>query len=701
MSGLMEPPTQPLRKPAFSLVTPSASPPPRQAVTKAGLSTGPSPDKRSRVSATPKPSQASSSASSSARPTEEPIDYDKERKASASRLLDVWSQLAERYTRRLDEDDIVDIVTGKIVKDNGVLRKAKMMRFGDTHASGKSGEDEAEESDEEDEQEGKDGRPGDEDDEDELDAFVDADNERDDDEEPEVLEIHSRVEAVPPVTPQNPLDAADLKEFMETERLRRSVLGSEPEDDPDAYLSEAESTDQEETTLPNQQAGDSDSEDELNFNFEEEVIPPELEAEASEVEDSDDEIEIIECPPLKPVKQAPKRSPPAAVQLQTPPLSTTSAQPPFATPTEELLVSPEPDAWSPEIPVSDAIQDSLLKTRKIHAKPKQQSTPREKSKKHEVPASPKLVAEVVITRRTPFSVQPSSIPRLSVPALRTTTSTPAPAPIPPPTAAKRATAKSKVDHKKPKSSALPSAKPTGPTKSDSLPKSVVPANILPPARVSKALKKTKPSAQTPPSSPPPSEHQIVEVCSTDIDNSSRTAAPASPRKRKRSLDLAVPTPSQAPTRPFPVEPLASSSKVQLEHMGESQRSSSDNESPVRCKPRFFHRAHVTDVYSIQPRTRERQFNSAHLASVDPNHALVPLHTMTMNRTLIPILDVKRLHRTERTTINSYLCILIRRHRICTQCHLLNLIPIINNPTSLARLPQWRIHKLLSILFLKS
>ncbi|KAH6912724.1 hypothetical protein BKA70DRAFT_1264776 [Coprinopsis sp. MPI-PUGE-AT-0042] len=563
MSGLMEPPTQPLRKPGFSLVTPSASPPPRQAVTKSRPSTAPVPqlDKRSRVSSTPKPSQTSSSASSSARPTEEPIDYEKERKASASRLLDVWSQLAERYTRRLDEDDIVDIVTGKIVKDNGVLRKAKKMRFGDTHAPGRNEDDEAEESEEEDGQENQGGQPEDDDD-DELDAFLDADNDHDDEEQPEVLEIHSRVEAVPPVTPQNPLDAADLKEFMETERLRRSVLGSEPEDDPDAYLSESESTDAGDITHTIQQRSEDDSEDELNSFLPEEVIPPELEGDVSEdEEDSDDEVEIIEVRPAKSIKQAPQKLPPPAIQLQTPPLSTTSVQPFAATPTEELFVSPGLDAWSPEIPVSDLVDNSHRKTPKTPAKLKQQPTPREKSKKPQIPENPKkLVPEVVIKRRTPFPTEPSSIPRLS------------------------SVAKAKGSDKKAKTPALPNIKPTVSTKPGSPTKIKAPEGTPLPTKSLTGTQKASISAQAPPSKPPPSvERKTSEISPSDTSNSHKSSPPASPRKRKRSLDLPKPTPSQPPTRPFPIEPLASSSKVQLEHLSKTRRDSSDNESPVRSK----------------------------------------------------------------------------------------------------------------------
>ncbi|EJD50708.1 hypothetical protein AURDEDRAFT_111919, partial [Auricularia subglabra TFB-10046 SS5] len=44
------------------------------------------------------------------------------RQASLGRVLDVWSRLEERYAVPLEDDDVVDISTGRIVEDRGVLR---------------------------------------------------------------------------------------------------------------------------------------------------------------------------------------------------------------------------------------------------------------------------------------------------------------------------------------------------------------------------------------------------------------------------------------------------------------------------------------------------------------------------------------------------------------------------------------------------
>lgn len=37
------------------------------------------------------------------------------------KLLGVWSSLAERYAKPIDEDDIVDIMTGQVIQDRGVI----------------------------------------------------------------------------------------------------------------------------------------------------------------------------------------------------------------------------------------------------------------------------------------------------------------------------------------------------------------------------------------------------------------------------------------------------------------------------------------------------------------------------------------------------------------------------------------------------
>lgn len=136
-----------------------------------------------------------------------PADVRKERDASKLRLLNVWSSLAERYTRRLDEDDIVDIRTGKITTDRGFIRNSRKINFG-TIVAPTSGDVIDEGTDDEDEY-----------DTDELDAFAHT-----------TSDITEQIE-MPPVTALDSADAEDLRAFLEAERKRKDYYGSEVEDD--------------------------------------------------------------------------------------------------------------------------------------------------------------------------------------------------------------------------------------------------------------------------------------------------------------------------------------------------------------------------------------------------------------------------------------------------------------------------------------
>ena len=141
-------------------------------------------------------------------------DVQNEREASKLRLLGVWASLADRYTRRLDEDDIVDIRTGEIMIDRGFIRKSRKLNFG-AIAAPDAGDAIADEgTDEEDEDEyGLD----------ELDAFADTTDEVD------VIEMGLRVKPVPPMTALNSADAEDLRSFLEAERRRKHLCGSDVE----------------------------------------------------------------------------------------------------------------------------------------------------------------------------------------------------------------------------------------------------------------------------------------------------------------------------------------------------------------------------------------------------------------------------------------------------------------------------------------
>ncbi|KAG6332948.1 hypothetical protein ID866_6143 [Astraeus odoratus] len=220
--------------------------------------------KRSRLTDTPTPSSSSSaSVSTSARGSSSaasahrkyssatpPTDIDTERKASALRVLNVWSQLAERYNRRLDEDDIIDLYSGAIVKDRGVLSGANK----DYHIGHLSVQDDHDQEDSEEELEDEDEEA------DELDLLPrrEAGGDADD--------FKTLLKRVPPLSATD--DADDLDEFLEAEKRRREVTGDEDDEGEDLVslrchpVREAEE-DEEEDTEDGGVSADDSSEDEL------------------------------------------------------------------------------------------------------------------------------------------------------------------------------------------------------------------------------------------------------------------------------------------------------------------------------------------------------------------------------------------------------------------------------------------------------
>ncbi|KAL5501080.1 hypothetical protein ACEPAH_9467 [Sanghuangporus vaninii] len=234
-SSMRPPPEPPSR---FPLMTPSASPPVQRPFAR--HSSTPSPAKKRRVSrapSVPAPSlrsfsvaSASSSSVSPAFNFDTPVDpgeeLDAARRASSFRVLNVWSQLAEKYARRLDEDDIVDIGKGTIIKDCGVLSSSEDMfeigYFAEEREKAEClGNDEPL-------------TPAD-DEPDEIDAFADVqDNvsrsETDGDDE-DGFGLAQHTQRLPPVREMDPADAADLAEFLRAEQLRRETFGDPDEDD--------------------------------------------------------------------------------------------------------------------------------------------------------------------------------------------------------------------------------------------------------------------------------------------------------------------------------------------------------------------------------------------------------------------------------------------------------------------------------------
>src|SRR6266550_3712697 len=112
---------RPLPRPP--LLTPSPTPPVSR-VNVSNRSDDPPPSKKQRF-LSPSPPQSSRKPIPTSLPSTAKIpqnsDILKERHANMMRLFNAWSSLAERYAKPIDEDDIVDIVTGQVVQDRGVI----------------------------------------------------------------------------------------------------------------------------------------------------------------------------------------------------------------------------------------------------------------------------------------------------------------------------------------------------------------------------------------------------------------------------------------------------------------------------------------------------------------------------------------------------------------------------------------------------
>lgn len=205
--------------PTNALITPSASPPafsPSNPQFRRKSTSRPPPPKRVRTSSTPStsdPSELNAPSSSSSSSVAQALDTNRDEawRASSQRLMDVWSQLAERYNVPLDKDDIIDLRTAKLVKDRGVTRRSKRVYrigyFGDP--SSDDGNEEREEDDE-------------------IDIVS-----RPEPQVPIKLEMEKSNRVLSPFTEMNPEDADDLRAFLEEEERRKAVGGVDDEEDED------------------------------------------------------------------------------------------------------------------------------------------------------------------------------------------------------------------------------------------------------------------------------------------------------------------------------------------------------------------------------------------------------------------------------------------------------------------------------------
>jgi hypothetical protein len=202
----------------FKLITPSASPTPMYRT-----SDGPSPSKRPRLTSSSTPSGSSSSISTppafsnqtyytaNTSTNADGTELHDARRASSFRVLNIWSQLAERYNRPLAQDDIVDLRTYNIIKDRNVIRSTPHQYdigyFGDVDG-------------------GTETPTTDEGSEDELDGFAPG---ADISDELEMERVNR--EGLVPVGEMDPADAEDLRLFLEAENHRRQMFGSEGEEE--------------------------------------------------------------------------------------------------------------------------------------------------------------------------------------------------------------------------------------------------------------------------------------------------------------------------------------------------------------------------------------------------------------------------------------------------------------------------------------
>jgi len=133
------------------------------------------------------------------------------RRESTLRVLNIWDSLEKRYARPLEQDDIVDLDTMRIVRDRGALRSMPQRTFGTVHkhehtngAESSGGEDEDDEQDPED-------------DEDELGGW-------------EVDELEEVIRLRPQPKQLTVHDENDLDEFLDAEEHRKAALGDPDED---------------------------------------------------------------------------------------------------------------------------------------------------------------------------------------------------------------------------------------------------------------------------------------------------------------------------------------------------------------------------------------------------------------------------------------------------------------------------------------
>ena len=87
-------------------------------------SDGPSPTKKRRLSQPPSRAPSKTPLSRNSTPgfyVEDTKELHDDRRTSSLKVLQTWSRLAEKYSKALDEDDIVDLRNLTLLKDRGMV----------------------------------------------------------------------------------------------------------------------------------------------------------------------------------------------------------------------------------------------------------------------------------------------------------------------------------------------------------------------------------------------------------------------------------------------------------------------------------------------------------------------------------------------------------------------------------------------------
>ena len=131
------------------------------------------------------------------------------------RLKDAWEQLAQRYSRPVDEDDIIDLRDVELFKDHGVVRNLNaQINFGDISVPDEPGNDANSDA--------GGAHSEDEDDFDEIDTLSHGARAQNG--------LEAQLRRVKPLRDLDSEDDDDLRDFLEAERRTREVFGPVDED---------------------------------------------------------------------------------------------------------------------------------------------------------------------------------------------------------------------------------------------------------------------------------------------------------------------------------------------------------------------------------------------------------------------------------------------------------------------------------------